>query len=240
MDGTAIDDGRMRRGVIDEGLRRLKAVREAVGHSVDILVQIPSYDMCLEQMLELAAELRPYDPFWYQTAFPDPDDTARFARSTDIPVAGGPGGGFRLDRSQWRPILERGAASITNPDLMNAGGIWEMKKTAAAAEAWGVAFSPHSPYGPIHTAADVHLCATTASFSILEYSYGEAPWRGAITRPAERIVDGHAVVPDRPGLGLELDESQVARHPLGPHPAPGSLDPVWGAGPTTRARRQRS
>jgi L-alanine-DL-glutamate epimerase-like enolase superfamily enzyme len=104
------------------------------------------------------------------------------------------------------------------------------------AEAFGVAFSPHSPYGPVHTMADVHLCATVANFCILEYSIAEAPWRSQVTTPGEKIIDGCIVVPDRPGLGIELDEAVARLHPLGPHPSPDGLDAVWGRQSTISKR----
>lgn len=239
MDGSAVSEGRLERRVIDQGLERVRAMRRAVGREVGILLQLPTYDMSFEQVLKLARELEEFNPFWYQTSFPRAEDTARLVESTKVPVTGGPRGRFRLGRSRWREVFEKGTANIINPDLMGAGGIWEMKKIASMAEAWDVDFSPHSPYGPVHTVADIHLCATIPNFLILEYSYGETPWRGGVVNPPEEIQEGHAVVPQRPGLGLELDQGEVVKHPLGPHPEPGRLDPVWGILPARRSRRGR-
>jgi L-alanine-DL-glutamate epimerase-like enolase superfamily enzyme len=207
-----------------------------VGTDVDILLQLLPYDMDLDQMIALGEAFSAYHPFWYQGTWPEVADQAVFARSSDVPVASSARGGPTAGRSNWSEMLCAGAMAITNPDLMSVGGLWEMKKIAAMAEAFGVRFSPHSPYGPVHTMADVHLCATVSSFCILEYSIAEAPWRGAITVPGEEIVDGYAVVPDRPGLGIELDEVVARHHPLGPHPSPDGLDAVWGRRGAAAAR----
>ena len=229
MDGTSVVEGRLRRNVIDMGLERVRVVREAVGPEMDILLQLPPYDMSSDQMIELADELSQFRPFWYQTTFPSNRDSARFAEHTHVPVTGSATGPFRIDRRHWRESLQIGAMDITNPDLMDVGGLWPMKKIAAMAETWGVAFSPHSPYGPVHTAADVHLCATLPNLCLLEYSVGEAPWRAATTIPPEGIIDGHALVSHRPGLGIGLNEETILAHPLGPHPPADGLDPVWGS-----------
>lgn len=230
-----IVDGRVEQRVIDEGLRRVRAVREAVGPDVDILIQLTVYDMSFEQIAELADAFAEFRPYWYQTTFADPADNARLVAHTSVPVASPARGTFAPDRSHWRESLELGSMNITNPDLMGAGGIWQMRQVAAMAEAFGVRFSPHSPYGPVHVAADVHLCATLPNFCILEFSGYDAPWRSDTTIPPEKVVDGHIIVNDRPGLGVELNEDVIGEHPLGLHPDP-AWDPIWGGGVSRRPR----
>jgi len=234
MDGTNVVAGKLKDSVRDEGLARVAAVREAWGPEVDILLQMPPYDMDIEQMMALAEAFETYRPYWYQGTWARTQDQVTFARSTSIPVTSPARGPMTASRSQWGEMLCAGAMSITNPDLMSVGGLWEMKKIASMVEAFGVRFSPHSPYGPVHTVADGHLCATVANFDILEYSVAEAPWRGQVTRPGEHIQDGYLVVSDAPGLGIELDEAIAALHPLGPHPSPGGLDAVWGTRSTKK------
>ena len=228
MDGTHIHDGRMADTVREEGLARVDAVRRIVGPDVDILLHLPPYDMSLEQVLELAEALSIYRPFWYQGTWAEIEDQATFARGTPIPVTSYVRGEFASRYRNLTKMLCAGAMGITNPDLMSVGGLWEMKKIAATVGAFDVRVSPHSPYGPVHTAADVHLCVTLPNFVILEYSFAEAPWRGELTTPGEEIVDGHVLVNDRSGLGIELNEAVARLHPLGSHPSADGLDPVWG------------
>ena len=224
MDGTHIHNGRM----AEEGLARVDAVRRTVGPDVDILLHLPPYDMTLEQVLELAEALSVYQPYWYQGTWANIKDQAAFARGTPIPITSYIRGEFASRYRNLSKMLCAGGMGITNPDLMSVGGLWEMKKIAATAEVFEVGISPHSPYGPVHTAADVHLCATLPKFVILEYSFAETPWRGEVTTPGEEITDGHILVNDRPGLGIELNEAVARLHPLGPHPSMDGLDPVWG------------
>ena len=73
-------------------------------------------------------------------------------------------------------------------------------------------FAPHSPAGPVSTMAGVHLAATTANFTVLEYAFGEVDWRSELVRPAEEIAEGYIQVPDRPGLGIELDAAVLMAH----------------------------
>jgi galactonate dehydratase len=240
MDGTSVVHGDMKQHVVDEGLARVRAVRKAVGPEVDVLLQLPPYDMSMDQMIDLAEALAEFSPFWYQTTFPSVEGNARFVQNTSVPVTSPARGAFSLDRGRWRAYLQGKAMDMTNPDLMGAGGLFQMKKIATMAETWGVGFSPHSPYGPVHTIADVHLCANLPNFVILEYSLGEAPWRGTVTTPGEDVKDGYATVPDRPGLGIELDDDIVNKHPLGPHPSVDDLDPVWGVGSIRRWRAIRT
>ena len=91
------------------------------------------------------------------------------------------------------------------PDLKWVGGILEAKKIAAMAEAYGVACSPHSPAGPVATAAAAQLCATLPNFTLLEHAWGEVPWRADLVG-GEPIVGGRYVLSDKPGLGIDVDE----------------------------------
>jgi galactonate dehydratase len=228
MDGTHVHDGRMSVAAREEGLARLEAVRSKVGPNVDILLHLPPYNMSLEQVLELAEALSRYQPYWFQGTWAKVETQAEFARSTPIPVTSYVHGDFASSNRNFAKRLCASAMGIINPDLMSVGGIWEMKKIATIADIFKVGVSPHSPYGPVHTAADVHLCATLPNFDILEHGFNEAPWREKLAMPGEDVVDGHILVNDRPGLGIELDEAIARLHPLGPHPLPEGLDPVWG------------
>jgi galactonate dehydratase len=98
------------------------------------------------------------------------------------------------------------------PDVKHCGGIGELRKIAAVAETARVQVAPHNPSGPVAMAATVHAVATVPNFTILEYAFGEVPWRESLIEPAESIVDGYYQVPDGPGLGVRLNESVVAEH----------------------------
>lgn len=86
------------------------------------------------------------------------------------------------------------------------GGILELKKIAALAEAAGVLVAPHNPSGPVATAASIQCMAGVPNFAILEYAWGEVDWRSALVDPSERVIDGFIDVSHRPGLGVDLTE----------------------------------
>jgi galactonate dehydratase len=163
--------------------------------------------------------LEPYRLFWLEEAT-QPDDLPALARLR----AAGPtmdiATGERL-YSKWDylPLFEQRAVDVIQPDLCHAGGITEVKKIAALAEAYYVLVAPHSPQGPVSTAASAHLGMAIPNFHILEYVRSQ-PFRDRVLRQSWPIEHGHLVVPDRPGLGVDLDESALAASPMRPRSAP--------------------
>jgi len=124
------------------------------------------------------------------------------ARSTSIPIATGE----RLfTRWGFREVLEKQAASVIQPDLSHAGGIFECRKIAAMAEVYYVGVAPHCPLGPIALSACLQLDACTPNFLIQELvTLGE----GYLKEPF-KVRDGYIEVPEKPGLGIEIDEEAV-------------------------------
>ena len=100
------------------------------------------------------------------------------------------------------------------PDVKHCGGLLELTRIAAAADAEGVAVAPHNPSGPISTAASVQVGAGMRNLNFLELQYGEVPWRAELLRPPERFVNGEIAVPDRPGFGVTLNDNAIRRHAL--------------------------
>ena len=98
------------------------------------------------------------------------------------------------------------------PDVKYGGGLGEAVKIAGAAEAAGISIAPHNPSGPVSTLASVNLSASLSNFLILEFAYDEVPWRPDLSPGAERFVDGELLVPETPGLGVQLDGHVVARY----------------------------
>ena len=136
------------------------------------------------------------------------DDLRRFNDATHVQTAGGEslwGAGAFFD------YIRSGAVDTVMPDVKYCGGMFELKKIAAMAEAAGLACSPHGPASPIGNMAAAHVCATLPNFTILEMAYGEVPWRADTVVPAERVESGHLTVPDRPGIGYELNPARWTR-----------------------------
>ena len=110
--------------------------------------------------------------------------------------------------------MQRRAVDVIMPDVKHCGGLLELTRIAAAADAEGVAVAPHNPSGPISTAASVQVGAGMKNLNFLELQYGEVPWRAELLTPPERFVSGRINVPDRPGLGVGLNEDTVRRRAL--------------------------
>ncbi|MEM7331698.1 MAG: galactonate dehydratase [Chloroflexota bacterium] len=188
---------------VDKNIERFAQLREAVGYDVDLGIDFHGR-VSPAMAVQLAKALEPYRPmFIEEPVLPENVDTmVTVARSTTIPIATGE----RLF-TKWgfREVLEKQAAVILQPDLSHAGGILEVKKIAAMAEVYYGAVAPHCPLGPISLAACLQLDACIPNFLVQEHvTRGE----GYLKEPFE-VVDGYIQVPEKPGLGIELDEEAL-------------------------------
>jgi galactonate dehydratase len=205
-------DMTMTRAQIRSAVDNVAAVREAVGPDVDLCIEVHGR-LSPAWAIEVARRLKPFDPFFYEEPVPveNVEALAKVARAIDIPVATGE----RLcTKFLFQQLFARGAVDIIQPDLCHAGGLTEVKKIAAMAEASYVQVAPHNATGPIGTAAAVHLDAVIPNFLIQEYFVVQAPWIEDVVSGGPRAVRGEIVVPDRPGLGVELHEDAARLHPF--------------------------
>ena len=154
----------------------------------------------------------PYEPLWLEEPTPpeNPDEMARVARQTKVPIATGE----RLTtKYEFARVLETGAASILQPALGRVGGLLEAKKIAGMAEAHYAQIAPHLYCGPVEGAANIHLAACIPNFLILE---GIETWGGfhaEVLKSPIRWEDGFVTPPTEPGLGIELDHDVISQHP---------------------------
>jgi len=110
------------------------------------------------------------------------------------------------------PYIKANAVKILMPDVKICGGMWELKKIAAVGEAAGQLVAPHGPASPIGNVAAAHVAATLPNFHILEFSYGEVPWRAELIEPAEEVLNGAINLSSRPGLGITLNEKLAKKY----------------------------
>jgi len=199
-------------------IENVLAVRDAVGPDVDILVEMhrrlaPMHAVRIARAIEGAA------PFWFEEPVlaENVPALARAKREINIPVVTGEALYTKFD---FREVFEQGAADIINPDVCNVGGILELKEIAAMAEAYFVAVSPHNYNSTtVGLAATAHVAATMPNFLITEYFVNLEPVGSKIAREPWAVADGHVEVPQTPGLGIDLDESELAARPYRPFPA---------------------
>lgn len=160
------------------------------------------------QAIQLAQALAPNDPLFYEEPIrPEHIPAWREIRSkVSVPLATGES---LYSRFEFLSLLSAGGADIVQPDICVVGGVCEMRRIATIAEAHYATLAPHNPMGPLATAVNVHFCATQTNFKILEFKPAvHAPWAIDPYIP----VDGHIELrPDRPGWGIEIDETVLER-----------------------------
>lgn len=208
---TAFDGHQPRLVDIDLSARMVAAIREAVGTRCDILFGTHG-QFTPGGALRMARAIEPYDPLWFEEPVPPdmPEEMALVARGTSIPVATGE----RLTTKwEFARVIENRAASILQPDLGRSGGILETKKIAAMAEAHHIQIAPHCYCGPIVGAANIQLAATLPNFLILESLKQWDGFHGQLLKRKIKWQDGHVILSDEPGLGVELDEEVCDARP---------------------------
>lgn len=194
--------------------RRMRALRDAVGEDVELLVDHHGRARPDEaiRLLHAVAESRPR---WVEEPIaPESPElvapVAEEARRLGISVAFGE----RLfSRWEFRQVLERQLVDVVQPDLCHAGGITEVLKIASFTDTYRAVVAPHNAAGPVSTAAAAHVAMAIPNFSILEHCPDEPRWSQVVTDPwalhADRIE-----VPDRPGLGIDLDIEAILAEPV--------------------------
>jgi galactonate dehydratase len=135
---------------------------------------------------------------------------AKLSQHTDVAIATGE---MLYTRYEFRDLINLQAVDIIQPDICLTGGLWEMKKIAALAEANYISVAPHNPCGPVATAVNVHFAASTQNFLVLEYHPDDEGLRRDLVDEPMKLVDGYLELPERPGLGVDLIEDVMDKHP---------------------------
>lgn len=186
--------------------------RDAVGDSVDLCIEIHRRLTPAEAVV-LARGIEDFHPYFYE----DPilpenfDAMGLVANNISVPIATGE----RLHSiHEFQMLLSRGAVQYVRPDVCLAGGITHTKKIAAIAEANYVEVVPHNPLGPVSTAACLQIAASIPNFAIQEYPLGELepPKSEIVNKPLE-LEEGFLVIPDAPGIGIEIVEGAEEMFP---------------------------
>ncbi len=201
--------------MISEAIDAVRMYRETVGDEVDLCIEIHRRLSPAEAVV-LAKGIEEFHPLFYE----DPilpenfDAMALVAQGISVPIATGE----RLHSiHEFQMLLSRGAVQYIRPDVCLAGGITHTKKIAALAEAHYVGVVPHNPLGPISTAACLQIAASIPNFTIQEYPLGEhePPKSEIVNKPLE-LEDGFLIIPDAPGIGIEILDELEEKFPVTP------------------------
>ena len=208
---TAYDPHQLSLADLSRSEAFVKALREAVGDRADLLFGTHG-QMTPASAIRLARRLEPYDPLWLEEPTPpeSPEEMAKVARATSIPVATGE----RLaTKHEFARVLEQGAAAILQMNLGRCGGILEAKKIAALAECHYAQIAPHLYCGPIVGAANVQLSTCIPNFLILESIQDWGGFHAELLETPMRWEEGYVIPPSAPGLGVVLNEAVARAHP---------------------------
>ena len=192
---------------------RLLAVGEALGPDFPIAVETHALlnGPTAVDMAHRIASAK-INCMWYEEpAGPEfPNEIAEIRRQISLPVCVGE----RIhSRFMARPILENQAVDFLMPDITRCGGISEMKKIANLCETYNVPIAPHNPNGPISTIASAHVMAAVPNFFRQEFMMTDVPWRDTVLHKPLPVKDGFFALSEQPGLGFELVEGELEKHP---------------------------
>lgn len=197
-----------------EAMDCVAAVKEAVSGQADLMIEghgrfnVPS-------AIRIAQALEKYDVLWFEEPVP-PDHRegmAEVRRKSKVPIAAGE----RLySRYDFNEFIRYGCADYWQPDVSHAGGIGELKKIASMAESHHIPICPHNPSGPVANAATLQIAACTNNFYLLETMSSDVPHRKDICNEQVIFEDGFMHISNGMGLGIDIVEDEVAKHPYQP------------------------
>jgi L-alanine-DL-glutamate epimerase-like enolase superfamily enzyme len=205
---------KMRVGVMDgephRSAARVRAARKALGPDVKLMADAHG-TWTVSEAKVFCRMVEGADLYWLEepVAADDKAGLAEVRRSTAVPISTGES---EFTRHDFREIAELRAADILQPDLAIAGGITEGVRIAAIASAYNLRLAPHLWSGAPAFAAGVALAASQSAGFILEYSLGANPLLHDLIREKFEVLNGQLEIPDRPGLGVTVDEDFVRRH----------------------------
>ena len=197
-------------GELATSVRRVHAARAHLGEDIDIMVDAHG-TYSVKEALRFVRQVEDCDLAWFEEPV-NVDDRAGMATvraATDIPITAGESEFTRFD---FRELVAHEAVDYFQPDLAIAGGITEAMRIAALAESHGIKLAPHLWGGALNFASGLQVMAASPAAVIAEYSLGANPMLHDLAEENFEVVDGMIAIPDRPGLGVTIDEDFLAAH----------------------------
>ncbi|MFW6174993.1 MAG: mandelate racemase/muconate lactonizing enzyme family protein [Chloroflexota bacterium] len=209
--------------LIRECVGIVEAVRETVGWEFDIGVEIHR-NMVPSEAIVFAQEIEKYLPYFVEDPIAPESvlSMAEVAEKMRAPLAVG-----ERNNTIWefREYSEKTRAHFIRPDVGLAGGVMQVKKIAAIAESYHQRIIPHNFLGPVATATCVQLAGCTPNWDLQEYAREAGTPREKVVKEISKLEDGYLIVPEAPGLGMELDEEGIRQTPPAQHGGPTMIRP---------------
>jgi galactonate dehydratase len=210
----------------DLSLDIIRAVRDAIGPSVDILIE-GHCRFNTATAIEFAEAMRDLRPAWFEEPTPHRNIPAliEVARRSPVPIATGES---LSSKQEFAELLKHNVVNIYQPEPLNLGGLFATRKIADMVDAHYGVIAPHSAQGPVCSAACVQLNASLPNFFIHEiFDEFNEPWEKEIVTNPVKVVDGHIDIPERPGLGVDLNVEEILKHPYRQENAIPLFKPGW-------------
>lgn len=199
---------------LDRAMSCIGAVCGAVQDRADVIVEAHGrFDV--PTAVRLGHAMEAFDILWFEEPIPPQnlEGLVEVKRRIKIPVSGGE----RLyNKWEYKSLFDLKAVDFVQPDVSHAGGIMELKKIAAMAEANHIPFCPHNPSGPVANAATLQLAGCVPNFYLLETMSSDVPWRSEICDESVTFKEGRMAIPDKPGLGVDIFPEKMKKHPYQP------------------------
>jgi D-galactarolactone cycloisomerase len=205
--------GRAQDVKLDEAI--VRAAREGIGAGAQLFVDAGASDAWwphgLKWAMRTAEMLKDFDVGWFEEALkPDAiDDYCHLRRVSPVPIAGGE---VLTRRQSFLPWLQRGAFDIVQPDVTKVGGIAEQRRIVQLAQEFGVKYVGHGWNTALGVAADLQLASAFPNVDLVEFIGGSPYVDGILAEPFALDAQGDLAIPDKPGLGVEIDRDKLARY----------------------------
>jgi L-alanine-DL-glutamate epimerase-like enolase superfamily enzyme len=197
---------------IDELVKYVAAMREAIGWEIPVGIDHVGH-MGVNSMIRLGRAFEPYNIAWLEDLIPwqYTDQWKEISRSIDVPTLTGED--IYLMEG-FRDLIEKRAVDLVHPDPVSAGGYMETKRIGDFAQEHGIAMALHHASSPVTFLGCVHTAAATENFVALEHHSVDNPWWEDLVTGIEKPIvrDGYVQVPEKPGVGVELNEDAVREH----------------------------
>jgi galactonate dehydratase len=206
--GTRHSGGGIDAATIRDAETVVGTFRKYGGEDLGIALDV-GFSFKMGAALQLARALEPYKLMWLETETLDAAALERIKTSTTTPICTGES---LYMTHGFKPYLERHAIDVAMPDFA-WNGISMGKKICDLADTYDTLIAPHNCHSPLATLISGHICLTIPNFMIMEFDHDDVPWRDDILSEPLLLENGRLRISDKPGLGADLNEAEIAKHP---------------------------
>jgi galactonate dehydratase len=202
---------------LDLSIQIIRSVREAVGNDIELMIEGHAR-FSVGLAVEIGRQIATFDISWFEEPCPHMriSDTIEVARRVPVRVSSGES---LHSKEQFSELIEPGIIAVYQPEIMSLGGLTQARHVCAMVEAASGVVSPHNAQGPVSTAACLQLAACCNNYLIQEFfdQYNVEWEKDLVTSHTTLNDDGTLSIPETPGLGVDLNFDEIAKHPYHPN-----------------------